>query len=266
MKRRILLFIVVFLLNINSLHAEKEYTLNGKITDYVARDWGCFTDLLVIGETISLEGCLNDMNFLYQNIGKKATIKYVPGTEGDSEVKFITEIIIDENSYKIEEYSQTEEYSQNETKTDKQIGLKGLYLNANADDTCKLVKDYVEQFNKNNLELIKKSPFMKEIFEKKENYCGSTFIRVEYTNNKVDSVHIAGSLLKYLFNLQNISDKEFAQSLVDNVPWLNSLNYSSRKDTKIWSESNVKDAWRFEFFGGSFGISIRYNTISKPSF
>lgn len=102
---KILLFITL-ILGFNNLFAQKQFEINGKITDYVAREWGCFTDLLVDGKNISFEGCPNNMELLLNNIGTEAKIKYEIGHVEAMEINLMVEVTLGGKSYKTDIYQE----------------------------------------------------------------------------------------------------------------------------------------------------------------
>ncbi|MCT7545227.1 hypothetical protein N5T80_02720 [Aliarcobacter cryaerophilus] len=135
------------------------------------------------------------------------------------------------------------------------IGLKGVYLEQDSNEACKIIKD---KFSNEKYEFSKKdSPYGSDICETK-----SIMIFID-DEKKVNSISYRPSA----FGIEEMSLKEFSQLILDNVSWLPRLDYYDGKYEKYYYIDNTKLGFSIEintFFG--VRLSKEKVIVNKPNF
>ncbi len=135
------------------------------------------------------------------------------------------------------------------------IGLKGVYLEQDSNEACKIIKD---KFSNEKYEFSKKdSPYGSDICKTKSI---TIFIDDE---KKVNSISYRPSA----FGIEEMSLKEFSQLILDNVSWLPRLDYYDGKYEKYYYIDNTKLGFSIEintFFG--VRLSKEKVIVNKPNF
>ncbi len=135
------------------------------------------------------------------------------------------------------------------------IGLKGVYLEQDSNEACKIIKD---KFSNEKYEFSKKdSPYGSDICETK-----SIMIFID-DEKKVNSISYRPSA----FGIEEMSLKEFSQLILDNVSWLPRLDYYDGKYEKYYYIDNIKLGFSIEintFFG--VRLSKEKVIVNKPNF
>lgn len=135
------------------------------------------------------------------------------------------------------------------------IGLKGVYLEQDSNEACKIIKD---KFSNEKYEFSKKdSPYGSDICKTK-----SIMIFID-DEKKVNSISYRPSA----FGIEEMSLKEFSQLILDNVSWLPRLDYYDGKYEKYYYIDNIKLGFSIEintFFG--VRLSKEKVIVNKPNF
>ncbi|MCT7538595.1 hypothetical protein N5T82_01900 [Aliarcobacter cryaerophilus] len=135
------------------------------------------------------------------------------------------------------------------------IGLKGVYLEQDSNEACKIIKD---KFSNEKYEFSKKdSPYGSDICKTK-----SIMIFID-DEKKVKSISYRPSA----FGIEEMSLKEFSQLILDNVSWLPRLDYYDGKYEKYYYIDNIKLGFSIEintFFG--VRLSKEKVIVNKPNF
>lgn len=163
---------------------------------------------------------------------------------------------------------------QQHVKEAERVGIKGFYLDGDIVDACQRLQalsneigfEYYTKVN-GTIEscalLPKNAPkWLKEDYKTSSNlFYESTYITSE--NEKVTKIKFGSTVLNYLFQTSKLSTKEFCQTLVNNVSWLN-----NELETRVDNSGNIiscnrfdsKLGYRFEYIGN---ILINYLYLEK---
>ena len=135
------------------------------------------------------------------------------------------------------------------------IGLKGVYLEQDSNEACKIIKD---KFSNEKYEFSKKdSPYGSDICETK-----SIMIFID-DEKKVKSISYRHSA----FGIEEMPLKEFSQLILDNVSWLPRLDYNDVNYQKYYYIDNTKLGFSIEI-SDFLGVRLYKEKIivNKPNF
>jgi len=135
------------------------------------------------------------------------------------------------------------------------IGLKGVYLEQDSNEACKIIKD---KFSNEKYEFSKKdSPYGSDICETK-----SIMIFID-DEKKVKSISYRHSA----FGIEEMPLKEFSQLILDNANWLPRLDYNDVNYQKYYYIDNTKLGFSIEI-SDFLGVRLYKEKIivNKPNF
>jgi hypothetical protein len=135
------------------------------------------------------------------------------------------------------------------------IGLKGVYLEQDSNEACKIIKD---KFSDEKYKFSKKdSPYGSDICETK-----SIMIFID-DEKKVKSISYRHSA----FGIEEMPLKEFSQLILDNANWLPRLDYNDVNYQKYYYIDNTKLGFSIEI-SDFLGVRLYKEKIivNKPNF
>lgn len=135
------------------------------------------------------------------------------------------------------------------------IGLKGVYLEQDSNEACKIIKD---KFSNEKYEFSKKdSPYSSDICKTK-----SIMIFID-DEKKVKSISYRHSA----FGIEEMPLKEFSQLILDNANWLPRLDYNDVNYQKYYYIDNTKLGFSIEI-SDFLGVRLYKEKIivNKPNF